>query len=133
MSSEPCRTRKKSSVSSCLCQTNSPFTFTHHVIVVVGRDDAGVPVVVEAFELLAQVHGPLGVRCVQQQFTAEVAEDAEDHAVPPSSATSATSAVKMLFLLCNRSLMPNRINRRQPRRPQRREGTEHQPDERRRE
>src|SRR6266699_200597 len=28
MSSTPFRTRKKSSVSSCLCQTNSPFTFT---------------------------------------------------------------------------------------------------------
>src|SRR3981081_4751078 len=28
MSSTPRRTRKKSSVSSCLCQTNSPFTFT---------------------------------------------------------------------------------------------------------
>src|SRR5450631_4450856 len=28
MSSTPCRTRKKSSVSSCLCQTNSPFNFT---------------------------------------------------------------------------------------------------------
>src|SRR6185503_21168686 len=28
MSSMPFRTRKKSSVSSCLCQTNSPFTFT---------------------------------------------------------------------------------------------------------
>src|SRR5262245_18512937 len=28
MSSFPLRTRKKSSVSSCLCQTNSPFTFT---------------------------------------------------------------------------------------------------------
>src|SRR5512138_4023341 len=28
MSSRPFRTRKKSSVSSCLCQTNAPFTFT---------------------------------------------------------------------------------------------------------
>src|SRR5262245_21085443 len=28
MSSFPLGTRKKSSVSSCLCQTNSPFTFT---------------------------------------------------------------------------------------------------------
>src|ERR1700726_136907 len=28
MSSVPFRTRKKSSVSSCLCQTNSPCTFT---------------------------------------------------------------------------------------------------------
>src|SRR3954462_8421325 len=55
MSKLPFRTRKKSSVSSCLCQVNSPFTFTnHHVAVVEGRDRPRRPEIPKSREFVGK-------------------------------------------------------------------------------